>query len=205
MIVHPARSPLSAFEYHRSARWARLEIEYRKLRTGLLDCIRCHPGVAIVGHDPVLSHLALASGLGSKDFVAVQVAASGRRFSVLCVPTRLSRDPSTREIILQIKASARESRTKCILVPQACVRGNVRARNAHILAAARHVEVTVEQIDAMIRHISQRRITTLRDCATAVPEHEDPFAAVLWLCLRRIVVVDRSQRITGMSWVSMPD
>ena len=185
------------------ARALRLLHEHRKLSITANNYVLSHPALVGLGDDPVVSHLISSSGFGPHDVVVVRLGAWGKIVTAICVPTRIWRDADLRAGLLDIKREAEEDlRTRCIVVPQRWLRANIRGSVARVIAQARHTRYSPKQMTTIIEHLLRTKISTLAEAAAVIPEHEDPFGAILAMAAQGYVGLDRSAPLKGGSWLS---
>ena len=190
-----------AFSIAEDPRLQRLFHEHRKLANRAKNYAYAHPGIIVLGEDPLVDHLAAGAGFGSTDLAMLRISVDGRSVTAICVPTRLWRDPEAKARLLQIKSDARDARTRCILVPQRWLKASVRGSIARSIARARGVSFTREHRDQVLAHLKSARISTILDAARAVSHHEDPGSVVLAMCAQGLVKVDRSSPLRGDTWI----
>jgi hypothetical protein len=156
-----------------------------------------------MGEDPVVQHLVASAGFGAFDIHVQRVGCDGPIVTVLCVPTRIWRDPESRRLLLEVKVQARALRTCCILVPQRWLRAPVRSSVARVLAGTRHTTYTRRQMTDALSHIDELRITSIIEAASAIKDHDDPVGAILSMVCRGIVDIDRSKPIDADTYAAV--
>lgn len=184
------------------ARAARLVVEHCRLSRSLSNYTSTHPVIAPLGPDPLMEQLTSAKGFTKVDLAILRVIANGTCFTVVGVPTRIWRNPEDMSDLLAIKHEAAACGTKCVLAPQRSLRTGVRAKVAKTLAMSNRVRIRREHAEAIELHLHAIRVATLEECAAQLNGHEDPIGAVLALCARGRLLIDRSKPITLKSLVA---
>jgi hypothetical protein len=184
-------------------RQARLAHEHKALTTSVLNIVSSRSELGALGPDPLVRQILLSKGFTRYDFVALLILCASRLLTVIAVPTRVWRDPEARRAILQAKTEAKEVRSRCILVPQRCIRNNVRAKVARTLALSSGVKFEAAQAAPVLAYLVSHRIATLRECSKLVPDHPDPYGVVLSLCGRGKILIDRRSPIGPESIVAV--
>lgn len=192
--------PLITFE--RDARSARLAQEHSKLVQSLFNYVTTHPDLAALGSDLLVEQLIRAKGFSKFDIAILRVSCKRGVLTAIGVPTRIWRDTDSRRFLAEVKAEAFAEGTRCILVPQRWLRGELRAQVARTLALSHHVKVRREHLKAVLDLVGRYRMMTLAQCASAIEGVDDPVGLVLALCARGDLFIDRSRPIGPKSWVA---
>lgn len=183
-------------------RAARLAQEHSKLAQSLFNYVSTRPALIPLGPDPLVRQLLSAKGFSKFDIASLRLAATGVPVTALLVPTRIWRDPEGRATLMEVKRDAGTLGTKCVLVPQRSMRGNVRAQVARTLALSHYIRVRREDAETVTQYVCTERLASLDECASLLEDHEDPVGVVLALCARGDLLIDRTQPIGPKSWVT---
>lgn len=200
MFTTTSRLVAPHLTFHNDPRSARLAHERRRLEKSLFDLVRTKRSTMALGKDPLVVQLAAAKGFKADDLVVLRIAVRTRLATVVCVPTRLWKDPASKQMLLELKREAKALRTNCLLLPQSCVRGNLRANNARLLARALQVSCSERERRSVLDHVREARICTIGEAASAL-SHDDPIGVVLHLCAVGEILIDRSSGITAETWI----
>lgn len=192
----------SISSYYADARSERFFHEHRKLTASARSFIHAHPTLVGLGDDPVVMQLAVAAGFSPLDLVVMRVLSNGRHVTAIAVPTRVWRDADHRACLLSLKGEARGLLIRCILVPQRWVRAEVRGGVARVIAQARQTVYSPQQLRAVLEHLGVTKVSTLSATANVLPDHRDPYGAVLAMVIQGYVQVDRSNALGADSWIA---
>jgi hypothetical protein len=203
MLAAPRGLAAPSITFGNDPRSARLAQEHSKLAQSLFNYVSTNPASISLGPDPLVKQLLSAKGFSKFDIVCLRVVALGLPFTALAVPTRIGRDPDWRAALLEAKTEAGILGTKCLLVPQRSIRGNVRAQVARTLAMSHYVQFRREHAEAIRLHVRVERLASLAECASLIDDHDDPIGIVLALCACGDLLIDRTQPIGPSSWVAM--
>ena len=193
-------APLITFGH--DGRAGRLAQEHFLLTRSLYNYASTQSVVVPLGADPLVDQLASAKGFSKFDLAILRAVAKGTFFTIVGVPTRIWRDAQSRSILLDMKAEASACGTKCVLIPQRCIRTGVRAQVAKTLAMSNRVRIRREHAKAVKQHVYAMRVSSVAACASQVIGHEDPVGVVLALCARGQLLIDRTKPIGLGSWVA---
>lgn len=188
--------------FGQDARSARLAQEHSKLVQSLFNYVSTNPGLAALGPDPLVQQLVSAKGFPKYDIAILRVSTKSLIMTAIGVPTRVWRDAEARRSLREVKAEAAAEGTRCLLVPQRWVRGEVRGQVARTLALSHHVKVRREHIQAVADLLGAYRMMTLAQCASRISDVDDPVGVVLALCARGKLFIDRTRPIGPESWVA---
>ncbi len=172
----------------------RLANEHKALSRSVLNYAMSRCDIGPLGTDPVVEQILFSKGFARVDFVVMHIACPGQRVTIIVVPTRVWRDAESKRALLEAKALANEVRSRCIVFPQRCFRGNVRSQVARILSMSRSVSFKSEHVAPLLRWIDTKRVCSLREAAELV-QHPDPYAVVLSLCVDGHMRIDRRSPI----------
>ncbi|WIJ25057.1 hypothetical protein [Devosia sp. RR2S18] len=103
--------------------------------------------------------------------------------------------------MLEIKREAYEVRTVCVLVPQRWIKAETRGAVARAIAQSKHTRYSHKEIDAVLKHLRNAKISTLAEVASVLPHHTDPFGVVLSMSAQGFVDIDRSAPLHVGSWI----
>jgi hypothetical protein len=192
----------SAYAISNDARSERLYYEHRKLAIRARNFAYAHPGLVVLGEDPLVEHLASSHGFSSVDLVILRLLARGGAVTAIGVPTRIWRDDDSRSRLHQIKREARSDQSRCILVTQRWLKAPVRSKVSQAIAQSQGVGFTREQVELVLAHLRTMRISTLIEAAAVLVGHRDPISAVLAMTAKGLVDIDRSMPLSVRTWVS---
>tara|TARA_R110002124_G_scaffold144122_15_gene309057 strand:- start:4157 stop:4774 length:618 start_codon:yes stop_codon:yes gene_type:complete len=189
-------------EFHSDARTARLFAEHRKLENLARNIANAHPKVFLMGTDPVVDQLAFSMGFPPTDLVVLRLSVAGRSVTAIAVHARvwLSADAKSRAI--ELKRESRRAGTTCILVPHKWLKAGVRSSVARTISRARNVRHSRAQMNKILEHLREARISTIAEAAGVLDDHEDPIAVVLALASQGFVDLDRRAPLSGSTWLS---
>lgn len=189
-------------EFHSDARTARLFAEHRKLENLARNMANAHPKIFLMGTDPVVDQLAGSMGFPPTDLVVLRLSVAGRSFTAVAVHARVWLSLDARARVIELKREARLSGTKCILVPHKWLKAEVRSSVARTIAHARNTRFTRVQMNMVLEHLRETRISTIAEAASVLADHADPIAVVLALASQGFVDLDRSAPLSGGTWLS---
>lgn len=175
---------------------------HRAMRIGLDNLIYSRDCLVGLGPDPLLDQLMRAAGFRQLDYVATRFAACGASATVVVLAQRVWKDPDGRAQAIEVKRSARAERTRCILIPSSAVQSTVRAVVARTIARGRRVVFGREEEEAVLAHVREARISTVRGAAQSVEDHPDPFGVILSMIARGQLDIDRSRALSAESWLT---
>lgn len=178
--------------------------EAQRTRANALLLLAAHAQVLYRGVDHTVTRLAGALGFERHDLTVLRVALPRRTITLIITPRRLWHSPECRYHLLSLKRQSRKVGVKAMLVPDTALRKQPRLANATLVVAASDVGITLSQrfrLEAFV--MSNAGPVSLAECASLLPEHADPTAAVLSLVHAGRLVVDISRPLTPESLLSI--
>lgn len=194
-------APFAAF--YENPKAARRAAEHVKLSRSLAAEIASRTHIVPLGPDPLVQHLISSKGFAPDDVVVSRVTMERRYITVLCVPTRVWRNPDERQLLLELKCEAALMGTKVVLVPQRWVRAEIRSGIARAIASARRNPIGREDLGTVLARVRAVKMATLAECVEALGDgHPNAIGTVLSMCAQGYLAIDRNKRLGPGTWVA---
>jgi hypothetical protein len=203
--MHISIAPVSQSYFFQSPREARLAAEHHKLTRSVIAWFSAARNAAAVGPDPLVDQLAAALGFGDNDLVITRALIGKRMCTVVAVPTRVWKDPESRQDLEDLRGQAQDHRIRLLFVAQRWLRAPVRSQIAAAIHASRNARFSLTERNSVVDEVRARRIITIADCAGKVAGNCDPYGVVLALCAQGYLLFDRSSAIGPETWIALPD
>lgn len=169
-----------------------------------LGCLATAAGW-ILSHerDFVAEQLASDMGYLPHDLIFMRLHLRTCEITAVIVPPRLWYRPDRKGRVLQLKRKLKRAGLRPTLVPSCYLNRQPQLQNAQLIASTAAVQVTATNRMRVAALLLEDPCSTISDCVQVLPEHPDPFGAVLKLVIEGTVEVDMSKPITPHSMISL--